>query len=204
MLNDKELMVTGSTSYLCMNNNELTTIPKNYEVKLNNVSLKKNIDLGYVNVPYYVREEGIYILFFVINSNQASQFSFYVNGLEQPLTRYGNNSGAGQLILRTMLKLKNLSAIVDTTPVLTDINLEVNPGEIHAIMGPHGSGKSCLAHCIQGNPFITQIDGDILEVPITFIERKYGVSKMSKRIVFEAIYRVTAWGIGAKFRGKRP
>jgi glycosyltransferase involved in cell wall biosynthesis len=51
---------------------------------------------------------------------------------------------------------------------------------------------------------MSQINGDILEVPITFIERKYGVSKMSKKIVFEAIYRVTAWGIGAKFRGKRP
>jgi len=112
MLHDKELMVTGSTSYLCMNNNEIVTIPKNYEVKLNNVSLKKNIDLGYINVPYYVREEGVYILFFVINSNQSSQFSFYVNGLEQPLTRYGNNSGAGQLILRTMLKLKKNDAVV--------------------------------------------------------------------------------------------
>jgi dolichol-phosphate mannosyltransferase len=51
---------------------------------------------------------------------------------------------------------------------------------------------------------MSQINGVILEVPITFIERKYGVSKMSKKIVFEAIYRVTAWGIGAKFRGKRP
>ena len=51
---------------------------------------------------------------------------------------------------------------------------------------------------------MSQIGGTILEVPITFIERKYGVSKMSKRIVFEAIYRVTAWGIGAKFRRKRP
>jgi len=51
---------------------------------------------------------------------------------------------------------------------------------------------------------MAQIDGDILEVPITFIERKYGVSKMSKKIVFEAIYRVTAWGVGAKFRRKRP
>ena len=50
---------------------------------------------------------------------------------------------------------------------------------------------------------IAQIGGVILEVPITFIERKYGVSKMSKKIVFEAIYRVTAWGLGAKFRGKR-
>jgi dolichol-phosphate mannosyltransferase len=51
---------------------------------------------------------------------------------------------------------------------------------------------------------MSQINGNILEVPIIFIERKYGVSKMSKKIVFEAIYRVTAWGIGAKFRGKRP
>ena len=51
---------------------------------------------------------------------------------------------------------------------------------------------------------MAQIGGDILESPITFIERKYGVSKMSKKIVFEAIYRVTAWGLSAKFRRKRP
>jgi dolichol-phosphate mannosyltransferase len=51
---------------------------------------------------------------------------------------------------------------------------------------------------------MTQNNGVILEVPITFVERKYGVSKMSKKIVFEAIYRVTAWGLSAKFRRKRP
>jgi hypothetical protein len=51
---------------------------------------------------------------------------------------------------------------------------------------------------------MSQIDGVILEVPITFVERKYGVSKMSKKIVIEAIYRVTAWGLSAKFRRKRP
>ena len=50
---------------------------------------------------------------------------------------------------------------------------------------------------------MAQIDGNIMEVPITFIERKYGRSKMSKKIVFEAIYRVTAWGLSAKLRGKR-
>lgn len=47
---------------------------------------------------------------------------------------------------------------------------------------------------------IAQINGTILEVPITFVERKHGISKMSKKIVFEAIYRVTVWGLGAKFR----
>jgi hypothetical protein len=51
---------------------------------------------------------------------------------------------------------------------------------------------------------MSQINGSILEVPITFIERQYGVSKMSKKIVFEAIYRVTTWGLSATFRRKRP
>jgi dolichol-phosphate mannosyltransferase len=40
----------------------------------------------------------------------------------------------------------------------------------------------------------------ILEVPITFRERETGVSKMSSQIVFEAICRVTIWGIQRKFR----
>jgi Fe-S cluster assembly ATP-binding protein len=61
-----------------------------------------------------------------------------------------------------MLKIKNVSAIIDTTDVLSDINLEINPGEIHAIMGPNKSGKSLLAHIIQGNPYITQTTGSII------------------------------------------
>jgi Fe-S cluster assembly ATP-binding protein len=60
-----------------------------------------------------------------------------------------------------MLKIKNVSAIIDTTQVLSDINLEVKRGEIHAILGPSSSGKSTLAHVIQGNPFITVNTGNI-------------------------------------------
>lgn len=61
-----------------------------------------------------------------------------------------------------MLKLKDVSAVIDTIPVLSNINLEVNSGEIHAILGPKGSGKSSLAHLIQGNPFIKLTDGNII------------------------------------------
>ena len=61
-----------------------------------------------------------------------------------------------------MLKIKNVSAIIDTTDVLSDINLEIKSGEIHAIMGPSKSGKSTLAHIIQGNPYITQTTGSII------------------------------------------
>jgi Fe-S cluster assembly ATP-binding protein len=60
-----------------------------------------------------------------------------------------------------MLKIKNVSALIDTTEVLKDINLEINANEIHAIIGPKGSGKSALAHLIQGNHLIAQTEGTI-------------------------------------------
>lgn len=49
-----------------------------------------------------------------------------------------------------MLKIKNLHAGVEGNEILNGINLEVNAGEVHAIMGPNGSGKSTLAAVIAG------------------------------------------------------
>jgi Fe-S cluster assembly ATP-binding protein len=50
----------------------------------------------------------------------------------------------------TMLKISDLSARVAGKDILKGINLEVNAGEIHAIMGPNGSGKSTLAQVLAG------------------------------------------------------
>ena len=49
-----------------------------------------------------------------------------------------------------MLNIKNLEAKVDNKHILNGLNLDIKPGEVHAIMGPNGSGKSTLANVLSG------------------------------------------------------
>ncbi len=61
-----------------------------------------------------------------------------------------------------MLTIRDLHATIDGNEILKGINLEVNKGEIHAIMGPNGSGKSTLAKVIAGHPEYEVTQGQIL------------------------------------------
>ncbi|MDR1876004.1 MAG: Fe-S cluster assembly ATPase SufC [Flavobacteriaceae bacterium] len=60
-----------------------------------------------------------------------------------------------------MLSIKNLHAGIEGKKILKGINLEIKKGEVHAIMGPNGGGKSTLSNVITGREEYEVTDGDI-------------------------------------------
>ena len=58
-----------------------------------------------------------------------------------------------------MLSIKNIHASIDGKQILKGLNLEVKAGEVHAIMGPNGGGKSTLASVLAGRPEFEVTDG---------------------------------------------
>jgi Fe-S cluster assembly ATP-binding protein len=61
-----------------------------------------------------------------------------------------------------MLTIKNLHASIEGNEILRGINLEINAGEIHAIMGPNGSGKSTLASVLAGREEYEVSEGEVI------------------------------------------
>ena len=60
-----------------------------------------------------------------------------------------------------MLSIKDLYVSVEGKEILSGINLEIRPGEVHAIMGPNGSGKSTLANVLAGKEGYEITGGEI-------------------------------------------
>ena len=71
--------------------------------------------------------------------------------------------------LNPILEVNNLFASIEDLPILKGVNISVNPGEIHAIMGRNGCGKSTLSKIIAGHPSynITTVSYTHLTLPTT-------------------------------------
>ena len=61
-----------------------------------------------------------------------------------------------------LLEIKNLNVNAEDKQILKGINLTINKGEIHVIMGPNGSGKTTTANAILNNPVYTKTEGEII------------------------------------------
>jgi len=84
-----------------------------------------------------------------------------------------------------MLNIKNLHVSVDDKPILKGIDLQVNAGEIHAIMGPNGSGKSTLAHVLAGRQGYRIDSGEISFDNSDLLD--YAVEERARKGVFLAM-----------------
>lgn len=60
------------------------------------------------------------------------------------------------------LEIKNLHVSIEGNPIIKGFNLSIRRGEVHAIMGPNGTGKSTLAYAVMGHPKYEITDGDVL------------------------------------------
>ena len=69
---------------------------------------------------------------------------------------------AGGCRMPSSLEIRDLHVAVEGKPILKGVNLTVRQGEIHALMGPNGTGKSTLANTLMGHPFYQVTSGQIL------------------------------------------
>ena len=70
------------------------------------------------------------------------------------------------------LELRDVHASVGDTPILRGVDLQILPGEVHAIMGPNGSGKSTLANVLAGRPSFEVTQGEILYDGQSLLDRE--------------------------------
>ena len=72
--------------------------------------------------------------------------------------------------MTSALEIRNLHVSVENKPILKGVNLIVNQGEVHALMGPNGTGKSTLAYALMGHPNYTVTAGQIIFKGVDMLE----------------------------------
>ncbi len=62
----------------------------------------------------------------------------------------------------SQLEIRNLHVNIEGKEILKGVDLTVEQGKVHAIMGPNGTGKSTLAYTLMGHPSYTVTEGEVL------------------------------------------
>ena len=92
-----------------------------------------------------------------------------------------------------MLKVENLAASIGDVQILKGVDLEIKPGELHAIMGPNGSGKSTLCHVVMGNK--TYQEQGIITVDKTDVSRQTQLERSNAGVFQSFQYQVGLSGV---------
>ena len=71
----------------------------------------------------------------------------------------------------TELSIKDLHVSIDGKEILKGVNLTVNKGEVHAIMGPNGTGKSTLAYSLMGHPAYEVTQGEVFYNGVNILDK---------------------------------
>jgi Fe-S cluster assembly ATP-binding protein len=72
--------------------------------------------------------------------------------------------------MTTALEIRNLHVNVEDKPILKGVNLLVKQGQVHALMGPNGTGKSTLAYALMGHPSYTVTAGQVIFKGVDLLE----------------------------------
>ena len=87
--------------------------------------------------------------------------------------------------MSSTLEIKDLHVSIEDKEILKGVNLTVNTGEIHAIMGPNGTGKSTLSSAIMGHPSYEVTQGEVLLDGVNILELE--VDERAKAGIFLAM-----------------
>jgi len=112
LLQDPNLMIGGSDAYIYGYNNIPLNTPTVSPINFNSNGVQYNVGHKYFNSPFVVRSSGVYIVFFCANTDQAAQYTLFINGIAYMPSTTGTNAGAGQTIFRQLVKLNKDDTLI--------------------------------------------------------------------------------------------
>ena len=95
--------------------------------------------------------------------------------------------------MSSTLEIKDLHVSIEDKEILKGVNLTINTGEVHAIMGPNGTGKSTLSSAIMGHPSYEVTQGEVLLDGVNILELEVDEKSKSRSFLSNAISIRNYW-----------